>query len=39
LKTDLINDINQIYSECSLLGLISFDLTQYDNNDDEKIMI
>jgi len=38
-KTDLINDIKQVYNECSLMEPISrsiIDLTQYDDNNDEK---
>jgi len=38
-KTDLINDIKQIYNECSLLEPMSrsiIELTQYDDNNDEK---
>jgi hypothetical protein len=38
-KTDFINDIKLIYNECSLMEPISrsiIDLTQYDDNDDEK---
>ena len=38
-KSDLINDIKQIYNEWSLLEPVSrdiIDLTQYDDNDNEK---